>query len=106
MIREGQILSEAKKYYYDDINCHNAFLHGVEWADEHPINVWHKADEEPANKDAIILCLSKYIERPISYQCGWLIDSTGSWENAVKNLSITHWLYLEDIIPEDYITEL
>ena len=44
MKRDEQIISEAKKYYYDDINCHNAFLHGVEWADEHP-----KVDEEWQN---------------------------------------------------------
>ena len=47
MKREEQIISEAKKHYYDDINCHNAFLHGVEWADEHPVDVWHDVSEEP-----------------------------------------------------------
>lgn len=43
MKREEQITSEAKKHYYDDINCYNAFLHGVEWAEKHPANVWHDA---------------------------------------------------------------
>ena len=47
MTREEQIITEAKKYYSDSINCHNAFLHGVEWADEHPTNVWHDASKEP-----------------------------------------------------------
>ena len=47
MTREEEILSKAKKYYSDSINCHNAFLHGVEWADEHPNNVWHDASEMP-----------------------------------------------------------
>lgn len=106
MTRDEQIIAEAKKYYSDSINCYNAFLHGVEWADAMwaTKGLWHKADEEPLNKDAVILCLSKYTACPISYQCSWLIDSTGSWKNAVKNLSITHWLYVEDIIPADCIT--
>ena len=47
MSRDEQILSEAKKYYSDSINCHNAFLHGVEWADKYPVNVWHDKNEEP-----------------------------------------------------------
>ena len=47
MNREEQIIAEAKKYYSDSINCHNAFLHGVEWADEHPNNVWHDASKMP-----------------------------------------------------------
>lgn len=29
MTREEQIASEAKKYYPNDINCYDAFLHGV-----------------------------------------------------------------------------
>lgn len=89
----------------DELNRNRAFEEGAKWADSNPVNIWHKADEEPANKDAIILCLSKYMVRPLSYKCSWLIDHIESWENAVKNLSITHWLYLEDIIPEDYITD-
>ena len=47
MIRDEQIITEAKKYYYDDINCFNAFLHGVEWSDKYPVNVWHDKNEEP-----------------------------------------------------------
>ena len=55
MMIEEQIITEAKKHYYDDINCHNAFLHGVKWADEHPINVWHDASEKPRAKEWILV---------------------------------------------------
>lgn len=34
MTREEEILSKAKKYYSDSINCHNAFLHGVKYREE------------------------------------------------------------------------
>lgn len=54
MNREEQIIAEAKKHYYDDINCHNSFLHGVEWADAHPIDVWHDAIETPQGEYEII----------------------------------------------------
>lgn len=33
MTREEQIIAEAKKYYSKDINCYDAFLHGVEFAE-------------------------------------------------------------------------
>lgn len=89
----------------DELNRNRAFEEGAKWADSNPVNIWHKADEEPANKDADILCLSKYMERPLLYQYGWLIGKLGNWENAVKALAITHWIYIKDIIPEDYIAE-
>ena len=54
MTREEQIISEAKKHYYDDINCHNSFLHGVEQADEHPVDVWHDASEEPRHNELML----------------------------------------------------
>ena len=60
MEREEQIISEAKKHYSDDINCHNAFLHGVEWADEHPVDVWHDVSEELQNKFSQILYQDKH----------------------------------------------
>lgn len=40
MTREEQIASEAKKYYPNDINCYDAFLHGVKWAGKHLANMW------------------------------------------------------------------
>ena len=89
----------------DELNRNRAFEEGAKWADSNPVNIWHKADEEPANKDADILCLSKYMVRPLLYQYGWLIGKLGSWENTVKALAITHWLYIKDIIPADYIAE-
>ena len=89
----------------DELNRNRAFEEGAKWADSNPVNIWHKADEEPANKDADILCLSKYMERPLLFPCGWLIDNLKSWEDAVRNLSITHWIYIKDIIPSDYIAD-
>lgn len=59
MTREEEIISEAKKYYSDNINCYNAFLHGVEFAEEHQ-NVWHGASEMPSNHSYLMFMIDRY----------------------------------------------
>ena len=51
MTREEQIIAEAKKHY-DDINCFNAFVYGVGWAELHPVDVWREAKEKPRTNRA------------------------------------------------------
>ena len=99
MNRYEQITSEAKKHYYDDINCYNAFLHGVEWAEKHPANVWHDASEEPKGK--------YYIVCQDTLECVWLTNrredmkyhQTG-WEECVMCECIVRWAYVKDILPK------
>ena len=55
MNRDEQIISEAKKHYYDDINCFNAFIHGVGWAELHPANVWHGKNEKDRLNNKVII---------------------------------------------------
>ena len=81
MKREEQITSEAKKHYYDDINCYNAFLHGVEWADRNPVNVWHDASVEPKGTYIVM--------------CDGLDNS--QW--------VVYWLYIDSDIPIGKITQ-
>ena len=96
MGREEQILSEAKKHYYDSINCHNAFLHGVEWADEHPANVWHDASEKPI------------LHKPILIQCGYPLHTYETtalsedviWGDFVVLNAIFRWAYISDLLPK------
>lgn len=54
MTRDEDAIIEAKKYYRNDIKCYDAFLHGVEWAEEQIANVWHDASEEPKKGEDII----------------------------------------------------
>ena len=98
MKREEQIISEAKKHYYDDINCHNAFLHGVEWADEHPVDVWHDIEEKPSYSPQIIyqdksgFC---YItSRQEMYAYDW------EWQRYVADFQIVRWAYIKDLLPK------
>lgn len=99
MTREEQILSEAKKHYYDSINCHNAFLHGVEWADEHPANVWHNASEEPT-KGAHILMEYNFLHSKEfkSYKIGDKL--VNNWDSIKKIYRISRWAYISDLLPK------
>ena len=95
MKREEQITSEAKKHYYDDINCYNAFLHGVEWSEKHPANVWHDAIEEPQGEYEII-CQDTlgdvWLTKRRSYETGWE-------ERAIREC-IVRWSYVKDLLPK------
>lgn len=96
MTRDEQIISTAKQYYSYNINCHNAFLHGVEWADEHPINVWHDASEKPI------------LHKPILIQCGYPLHTYEAtalsedviWGDFVVLNAIFHWAYIKDLLPK------
>lgn len=93
MTREEQIISEAKKHYYDSINCHNAFLHGVEWADEHPANVWHDASEEP--REYPILCQDELGNVWVQYS---LNDYVDGWKEFKGFESLIRWVYISDLL--------
>ena len=96
MKREEQIISEAKKHYYDDINCHNAFLHGVEWADEHLIDVWHDASEAPNVKDAILI---QFAVSGCDVYTLRIIDDD-KWHAWCKKYGVIHWAYISDLLPK------
>lgn len=98
MNREEQITSEAKKHYYDDINCYNAFLHGVEWAEKHPANVWHDASEEPKGT-YIVLCDGLDNSQWVVY---WLyIDNAYSnWKDYAETIGVSRWAYVSDLLPK------
>ena len=92
MNRDEQIISEAKKHYYDDINCHNAFLHGVEWADEHPVDVWHDVSEEPRCEE---LLLGEDSDGFSIYRwCG----QEDNWEAFVNATGLSRWAYIADLL--------
>lgn len=99
MTREEQIISEAKKHYYNDINCHNAFLHGVEWADEHSANIWHDASEKPEDDCKPILYQDKYGAWFFALKHDIVVVLEINWEDFVAE-NITRWAYVEDLLPK------
>ena len=105
MNRDEQIISEAKKHYYDDINCHNAFLHGVEWADEHPVDVWHDVSEEPLLEKKEIIFLNEqdiaYVTERFGGTFSFMLEDF-NWERFVNLLKISKWAYISDLLPKQF----
>ena len=96
MTRE-EIISEANKYYSDNIRCYDAFLHGVEFADEHPKNVWHDASEEPQGNNWHILCQNEMDGYCLESRVFMLNDP---WKEFVEEEMIVKWAYINDLLPK------
>lgn len=76
-------------------NRNRSFENGAQWADNHPINVWHDASEEP-KEDMDILCISKYgnihkVSKIDNQLYDWLKDNDG----------IKKWAYISDLLPKE-----
>lgn len=76
-----------------------AFSEGVKWADEHPKNVWHSADEEPNDKYEILVqdefghfWLTDYVEDISHYQNGW--------KECAACECIIRWAYISELLPK------
>ena len=105
MTREEEIINEAKKYYSDNIQCYDAFLHGTKFADEHPKNVWHDANEKP-NCDSDVIALD-CDNVPV---CGTFKDDDdyGEYIYRCHGFSceifeyeyVTKWAYIKDLFPK------
>ena len=102
MTREEEILSEAKKHYSDNIRCYDAFLHGVEFAEEHPKNVWHYASEMPNNHSYLMLMVDRYTIKT-DYVPACLKHcqlNRGNWDEFAKDANIRQWAYVSDLLPK------
>lgn len=100
MTREEQKAKESKKYYGDDFNCYYAFLHGAEWADKHPVNMWHDASEEPKEEEFILLEVintrseEDEVKYFIEYSRKWVVDSMKTEGFKCR------WVYVKDLLPK------
>ena len=95
MTRDEDIIIEAKKYYRNDIKCYDAFLHGVEWAEEQIANVWHDANIVPSENKGII-----YLTKNNKFGVFNSIKSN-NWDWYVSGkYSIIKWAYSSDLLPK------
>ena len=103
MTREEEILTACKGFLKRYLNIEQAglsigFLDGAVWADEHPINVWHDASEEPKGT-YIVLCdgldnsqwVVDYIHIDMSY---------ANWQDYADAISVSRWAYISDLLPK------
>ena len=104
MTRDEDAIIEAKKYYRNDIKCYDAFLHGVEWADEHPINPWRDASEEPQIGSNIVVVDEKgqlWDIQPYDGEYDGYGGLTG-WRCCVVHYNnIQSWAYIKDLLPKE-----
>lgn len=77
----------------------SAFLAGAKWADEHPKNVWHQADEEPQGNNWKILCQDEengcWVENRND-----AIRLHNTWNEYVAIELVVKWAYISDLIPK------
>lgn len=86
--RDEQIISEAKKHYYDDINCHNAFLHGV----------GHEASEMPKEEEWILIQFDED-----SYDALVFCDmNAAAFCTCCKKCGSIRWPYISDLLPKQF----
>lgn len=96
MTREEQKAKDAKKYYPYDINCYCAFLDGAQWSDEHPVNIWHDASEEPKENSEIVIADTEGELRHIDYAS----DDYDGWEFCIAHYNLKIWAYKSDLLPK------
>ena len=108
MSREEQLQQTAEEWadYYkhaedlcDYISIRVAYKEGAAWADKHPINIWHQADEVPENGAHILMeCKLLDSKEFKSYN----IDYKGvvNWEVLKRYFGISRWAYIRDLLPK------
>ena len=93
-----------EKYTEHDIK--QAFEEGAEWADNHPVNVWHDASEEPRMNHKNIIYQTNYCSLfnvhivfvPTCLRGGKI--TSYSWNEFVKDVNMRRWAYIEDLLPK------
>ena len=71
------------------------FTEGANWADEHPKNIWHDANEEP--KEYPILVQDEFGNVWVQYS---LKDYADGWKEFKGCECLTRWAYLSDLLPK------
>ena len=107
MTREEKLYEAADKFsdefkYSEDVDyvgIRVAFIEGAEWADNHPVNVWHNVSEEPL-KDRVFLAelgASEY-----GFQTFVLVDNNieFNWNEWAKEIYLLRWAYISDLLPK------
>ena len=93
MTRDEDAIIEAKKYYRNDIKCYDAFLHGVEWAEEQIANVWHDANEEPICGKRLLLLHTNSVVSIFNY------TGKNDW-SMLASCGIYQYAYISDLLPK------
>ena len=104
MTRKEQILQAARDYVSGvTLSSPSDVIHfeyGARWADEHPVNVWHDASEEPKDNSALILYQYKP-NRFFFVKKKYKIRYYGNWKNFVRYEQVIRWIYVKDLFQKE-----
>lgn len=96
---EKRYLGRPEHQYYSAEDLAKAFRDAADWADAHPVNVWHDTSEKPQDNSHILIRYNylgtmEFKSYHINYQC----DLT--WPELVNFQEIKYWAYIDDIFPK------
>lgn len=100
-LRDREIKIAASNYVeensvngYEAISSHiDSFIEGADWADKHPINVWHDASEEPICGKRLLLLHTNSVVSIFEY------TGKSSWSMLVS-CGICQYAYISELLPK------
>ena len=96
MTRLGEIITAANDNR-NDIEEIYGFVQGAQWADAHPIEVWHDAKEKPRAKEWILIQFSGGDYEALA------LDELGveTWSDWwCDNYKVIRYAYITDLLPK------
>lgn len=105
MTREKEILSAARDYIGRSMLSSPSYVihfeNGAKWADEHPVNVWHDASEEPQDRGKTLIISYTSIFDPSWWVFPNPLKIKDDWKRLVSKNKISKWAYVSDLIPKE-----
>ena len=93
--RDALKLSTFGDFEYIDIQ--ESFEEGAKWADNHPVNVWHDASEEPKLDQWFLAQIGDNAFDTFIMA----MDKNKEWINWCKGINIKRWAYIKDLLPKN-----
>lgn len=103
MIRKQEIINAAREYIdtvmFSLPSDAIYFEAGAEWADKHPINVWHDSSEEPSKHKYILF---EYVskQKELKYFVQYVTKNTYGMLQEFEKFGKCRWVYIDELLPK------
>lgn len=81
---------------FEYIDIQGAFEEGAEWADKHPINMWHDTNEEPRLNQWFLAQIGDNAFDTFVME----MDKNEDWKEWSNGVNIKRWAYIKDLLPK------
>lgn len=78
------------------LNRNRSFEAGAEWADSHPINMWHDTNEEPRLNQWFLAQISDDAFDTFIMS----MDEDKNWKEWSNGINIKRWAHINDLLPK------